>query len=79
MSKPSKSQSGPGGGGRKRGNDPKEEPDIFCQKCTFVYQGDAEFKNHGCLKNAETDEPQTKKPMISLEKKKGKQINEKVT
>ena len=76
MSKASKGQSSMLGGGRKRVNEAKEEPPIFCEKCLFVFQGDMEFKGHGCQKNAE--KPRNKRPMISLEKKKGKQVVEKV-
>ena len=78
MSKASKGQSSTLGGGRKRVNEAKEEPPIFCEKCLFVFQGDMEFKGHGCQKNAEKNEPRNKRPMISLEKKKGKQVVEKV-
>ena len=78
MSKSSKGQTGLGGSGRKRGNDTKEEPSIFCEKCVFVFQGDEEFKGHGCQKSIGANVLQTKKPVISLEKKKEKTINERV-
>ena len=82
MSKPTKSSTGQSGGGRKRGNETKEEPSIFCEKCVFVFQGDEEFKSHGCqkreCKNTGVIESQNKKTTISLEKKKGKTSNERV-
>ena len=65
--------------GRKRGHgDQEEENPIFCEKCMFVFQGDAEFKNHGCQQNTDTvPEKTNKKPTISLERR-GKDAKAKV-
>ena len=56
--------------GRKRGHgDQEEENPIFCEKCMFVFQGDAEFKSHSCQQNTDTfPEKTNKKPTMSLER-----------